>query len=66
MTPHLTARERQVIELIAQGLYHKEIAARLGISRSCVSVLMHTARRRNGVRRTLELLMLLRVERILT
>lgn len=38
----LTARERQVMELVAQGIHYREIAAKLGISPRTVEV--HKAR----------------------
>jgi len=36
LPPHLTAREKQVVTLIAQGFISKEIAAKLGISLTTV------------------------------
>ena len=36
--PHLTPREVQVVELIAQGMRNKEIAAALGISEETAQV----------------------------
>jgi DNA-binding CsgD family transcriptional regulator len=44
--PILTRREREVIDLIAQGLTHREAAASLGISRKAVDNRLRSARAR--------------------
>ena len=44
----LTARERQVLALAADGLTRREIAARLGISEATVKVHLGSAYRKTG------------------
>jgi FixJ family two-component response regulator len=51
----LTAREREVLELAAQGLHAKEIAARLGISPRTVEVHKTRIMDKLGVRNVAEL-----------
>ena len=58
MTPNLTPRERQVVELIAQGLSHQEVAERLGITRKVVSRHLANARDKYRVPNTIALLMM--------
>lgn len=48
--PPLTAREREVIELVTAGLQNKEIAARLGISPSTVKAHVSVCFLKCGVR----------------
>jgi DNA-binding NarL/FixJ family response regulator len=47
--PPLTARERQVLALVARGLANKQIAARLGISEKTVKTHLGSAFQRLGV-----------------
>jgi DNA-binding NarL/FixJ family response regulator/Arc/MetJ-type ribon-helix-helix transcriptional regulator len=47
--PPLTARERQVLTLVARGLANKQIAARLGISEKTVKTHLGSAFQRLGV-----------------
>jgi FixJ family two-component response regulator len=51
----LTAREREVLELAAQGLHAKEVAARLGISPRTVEVHKTRIMEKLGVRNVAEL-----------
>jgi DNA-binding NarL/FixJ family response regulator len=46
----LTVREREVLELVAQGLINKEVAARLGISVRTVEAHRDNLGRKLGVR----------------
>lgn len=47
----LTRREREVLELVAEGLHDEEIAERLGIARSTVAALIRSATATLGVRK---------------
>jgi DNA-binding NarL/FixJ family response regulator len=49
--PRLTARERQVVELIDQGLTNKEIARHLGIELSTAKNHVHNILEKLEVRR---------------
>jgi LuxR family transcriptional regulator, regulator of acetate metabolism len=46
----LTAREREVLELVAAGLRDDEIADRLGIARSTVATLLRSSMEKLGAR----------------
>lgn len=46
----LTAREREVLELVGHGLRNDDIAARLGIAASTVAALLRTAMAKLGAR----------------
>ena len=52
--PTLTAREREVLQLEAQGLSYKLIAAQLDLSESTVRNHLYAARRKLGVHSALE------------
>jgi FixJ family two-component response regulator len=56
----LTAREREVLELITSGLSNKEIGRRLGISHRTVEVHRQHILSKSGARNALELASLLR------
>lgn len=56
----LTAREREVIELVGQGLSNKEIARRLGIRLATVKNHVHNSLGKLGVRRRSAVAALLR------
>ena len=45
----LTARERQVAELVSQGIGNKDVGARLGISPTTVAVHLHAVMRKLGL-----------------
>ena len=47
-TGHLTAREREVLELLARGLRHDEIGVRLGIGGETVRTHIRNASERLG------------------
>ncbi|MER3410108.1 MAG: hypothetical protein C4306_08415 [Thermoleophilia bacterium] len=49
--PKITARQRQVIELIAAGCSNEEVGARLGISPRTAKAHADTLRRKLGVTR---------------
>lgn len=51
---HLTRRQLQVAELIAQGMRHKEIGARLGIKESASKVFTFQIYRRTGLSNAVE------------
>ncbi|GAB3146715.1 response regulator transcription factor [Micromonospora sonneratiae] len=44
----LTARERDVLRLVAEGLTHKQIASRLSLSKSTVDTYAHRVRQKTG------------------
>jgi RNA polymerase sigma factor (sigma-70 family) len=46
----LTARQREIVMLAANGLSNKEIARRLGLSEGTVKVHLHSIYRRLGIR----------------
>jgi DNA-binding NarL/FixJ family response regulator len=50
MTPSLTRRESQVLELLAAGCRHTEVAERLGVSPHTVSSHAKNIYRKLGVR----------------
>jgi non-specific serine/threonine protein kinase len=47
----LSPREREVADLVAQGLRRREIAARLGITRGTVDDTLKLVRLKLGIRR---------------
>lgn len=48
--PHLlTPRERDVLGLVAQGLTHKQIGTRLGLSKATVDTYIHRVRQKVGI-----------------
>ena len=49
VTPLLSERERQVANLIAQGLLHKQIAFQMGVSEKTVAVHAYNIRRKLGL-----------------
>jgi len=49
--PRITARQRQVVELIAAGCSNEEVGARLGISPRTAKAHADTLRRKLGVSR---------------
>jgi ATP/maltotriose-dependent transcriptional regulator MalT len=53
MSPALTCREVQVLELLAAGNRHAEVAARLGITRHTVSTHAKNIYRKLGVNNAL-------------
>jgi FixJ family two-component response regulator len=55
----LTAREREVLELVAEGLLNKQIAARLGTAEKTVKVHRARAMRKMGAGSVAELVRLL-------
>lgn len=54
LKPGLTARERQVIGLLARGLTNREIGARMYVSESTAKFHVHNVMRKLGVRRRAE------------
>jgi len=55
MNAHLTARQRQVLQLASEGLSNEEIAARIGLTdRHAVSSVFETVYRKLGVRQARE------------
>ena len=52
----LTAREREVVELIGRGLSNKEVAFTLGVSVGTVGALLHRCTRKLGVSSRVELI----------
>jgi DNA-binding NarL/FixJ family response regulator len=50
----LTAREREVIGLLAQGLTNREIGTRMFVSESTAKFHVHNVMRKLGVRRRAE------------
>ncbi|MFL5043875.1 MAG: response regulator transcription factor [Xanthobacteraceae bacterium] len=46
----LSAREREIVSLVANGLSNKEIARQLGLSEGTVKVHLHSIYRRLGIR----------------
>jgi DNA-binding NarL/FixJ family response regulator len=48
--PHVTDRERQVLQGIFEGLANKEIGTRLGVSESAVKAILQQLFRKTGVR----------------
>jgi DNA-binding NarL/FixJ family response regulator len=50
----LTAREREVIALLAHGLTNREIGTRMFVSESTAKFHVHNAMRKLGVRRRAE------------
>ncbi|MEO6225389.1 MAG: response regulator transcription factor [Sphingomicrobium sp.] len=55
--PSLTARERQLVELVRRGLRNREIAAELGVTEGTVKVYLHAIFDRLGVASRTELAM---------
>jgi DNA-binding CsgD family transcriptional regulator len=53
-TDGLTAREREVVELVAAGLHDEEIADRMGIAPSTVATLLRSAMERLDARTRVE------------
>lgn len=55
--PSLTPRERELIELVRQGLKNRDIAAQLGVTEGTVKVYLHTIFDKVGVENRTELAM---------
>jgi DNA-binding NarL/FixJ family response regulator len=53
--PHLTAREREIIQGVQEGLTNQEIAAQLGISAKTVKTHLHFLFQKLGIRRRQQL-----------
>ena len=51
----ISPREREIVDLLAQGFYYKEIASRLGISIRTVINLAQNARRKTNTHNQTEL-----------
>ncbi|MEH1100481.1 response regulator transcription factor [Micromonospora sp. CPCC 205561] len=49
MTRSLTPRERDVLRLVAEGLTHKQIGARLELSKATVDTYVHRVRQKTGM-----------------
>jgi two-component system nitrate/nitrite response regulator NarP len=47
--PPLTPRERELVELVRQGLRNRDIAARLGVTEGTVKVYLHSIFDKVGV-----------------
>lgn len=56
VTPALTAREGDVMQLVSQGLSNKEIAFALGVTVSTVGTLLHRCSTKLGARSRVELM----------
>jgi two-component system nitrate/nitrite response regulator NarL len=56
-TPSLTPRERDLVDLVRQGLRNRDIAARLGVTEGTVKVYLHTIFDKLGVDNRTELAM---------
>ncbi|QCI68247.1 response regulator [Phreatobacter stygius] len=54
--PHLTARERQTVQFIAEGASNKKIAAELGVSVKTIETHRSTAMRKLGAKSMAELI----------
>lgn len=50
--PPLTAREREILALLCEGLTHKEIAAELRLSRSRIDQVIATLKTKSGTTTT--------------
>lgn len=55
--PTLTRRERELVELVRQGLKNRDIAAKLGVTEGTVKVYLHTIFDKVGVENRTELAM---------
>jgi two-component system nitrate/nitrite response regulator NarP len=55
--PSLTPRERELIELVRQGLRNRDIAAQLGVTEGTVKVYLHAIFDKLGVDNRTELAM---------
>ena len=53
--PPLTPRERELVELVRQGLRNRDIAARLGVTEGTVKVYLHSIFDKVGVASRTEL-----------
>ncbi|MFD9099156.1 LuxR C-terminal-related transcriptional regulator [Streptomyces collinus] len=53
--PHITGRERQILQFIADGATDREIAAKLSIAENTVHTHLERLRRKSGSRRRAEL-----------
>ncbi|HUW70027.1 MAG TPA: LuxR C-terminal-related transcriptional regulator [bacterium] len=58
--PHLSAREREVLDLVADGLTNKAIAARLGISANTVANHLQHVLEKSGTANRTEAVLLAR------
>lgn len=56
-TPSLTPRERELVDLVRQGLRNRDIAARLGVTEGTVKVYLHAIFDKIGVDNRTELAM---------
>jgi two-component system nitrate/nitrite response regulator NarP len=57
MTPSLTPRERELVELVSQGLRNRDIAGQLGVTEGTVKVYLHAIFDKVGVENRTELAM---------
>ncbi|MET8586723.1 response regulator transcription factor [Streptomyces collinus] len=53
--PHITGRERQILQFVADGATDREIAAKLSIAENTVHTYLERLRRKSGSRRRAEL-----------
>jgi DNA-binding NarL/FixJ family response regulator len=53
--PHITSRERQILQLVANGATDREIAAKLNITENTVHTHLDRLRRKSGFRRRADL-----------
>jgi two-component system nitrate/nitrite response regulator NarP len=57
MAPSLTPRERELVELVRQGLRNRDIATQLGVTEGTVKVYLHAIFDKVGVDNRTELAM---------